>query len=49
MIEEEEDCIYCDALIAEGDQGLIIPHFYALGQMRLTATHKTCFLRVLGR
>jgi hypothetical protein len=40
-----EPCFDCGVPIIEDDQGMLIPHIFAEGQWRLTATHRTCFLR----
>lgn len=42
-----EACMFCDRSIADGDQGMTVPHYsvsgYGLGSM-----HLSCFLRHLG-
>lgn len=44
-----EQCAACPHQIEDGDAGMIIPHTYAPGAWRLTATHLACFRRGLGQ
>jgi len=39
----------CGRSIAGGDGGLVIPHYYAPGRMRLTAEHIECFRNAVGK
>lgn len=44
-----EECLYlCGTPIGDGDQGLVMPHFYEQGRFRLAATHLRCFRRHIG-